>query len=104
MPGNSKTKIKQNTQCNKLSNQSKEKDIECNLRLKMSTEREVAKGSRPAPGACLVTLRLPSPEIFLAADRETHCAAIQKITRFCLLLVGRKIFRVTEWKNSFKAL
>jgi len=28
---NSKTRMKQNTQCNKLSNQSKEKDIECNL-------------------------------------------------------------------------
>ena len=33
-------KFKQNTQCNKLSNQSKEKDIECNLRLKISTEPE----------------------------------------------------------------
>ena len=39
-PRNSKTKIKQNTQCNKLSNQSKEKDIECSLCLKISTERE----------------------------------------------------------------
>jgi len=28
-PRNSKTKIKQNTQCNKLSNQSKENGIEC---------------------------------------------------------------------------
>jgi len=44
-PTNSKTKIKQNTQCNKLSNQSKEKDIECNLRLKISTEREETMAS-----------------------------------------------------------
>ena len=39
-PRNSRTKIKQNTQWNRLSNQSKEKDIECNLRLKISTEPE----------------------------------------------------------------
>ena len=38
-PRNSKTKIRQNRQCNKLGDQSKEKDIECNLRLKISTER-----------------------------------------------------------------
>jgi len=42
---NSKKKIKQNTQCNKLSNKSKEKDIECNLRLKISTEREETTAS-----------------------------------------------------------
>ena len=41
----SKTKIKQHTQCNKLSNKSKEKDIECNLRLKISTEPEETTAS-----------------------------------------------------------
>jgi len=44
-PRNSKTKIRQNRQCNKLGDQSKEKDIECNLRLKISTEREETMSS-----------------------------------------------------------
>jgi len=44
-PRNSKTKIKQNRQCNKLGDQSKEKDIECNLRLKISTEHEETMSS-----------------------------------------------------------
>ena len=44
-PRNSNTKIRQNRQCNKLGDQSKEKDIEFNLHLKRSTEREETMSS-----------------------------------------------------------